>query len=351
MENSKKISETYVKEIIYNYLENAPTLFGLPVDFLPTDIIPMNVSGYIRLDFTISESIETFVNRVYSGINKPKLNKIFKEFTGKDLEVEINSLIQESYYKHFYTKIHLSTKTTCSTFLKGLFEKFTKEFSTTDKEAIYQEFKVDDSFYERGLIDYDYTLIGLDISLKDFKSRLIQNVRKTVKDYIEANEIYLNNDKKELQEQVSRNVLEQRLVKDVVNMNKVVALRFASIYKRLDYIYKNHAFLKESSKEYVVEKTTGHNLKVPVFTYPIESKDPSKLILTPVSAYYLITKNDKTKIFEVYNLNKQDQGLEESKEYLIKCIKQLGVVKETMIHSELLSIKDINTVINTMNKK
>lgn len=332
---TKDINDNYIRELTYKFLEEAPTLFGLPIDFLPTDIIANNKKGFIYLDFTISENLEAFINKIVNGISKKKKRQILLEFSGKELDETLLSEIRMSYFIHFYNKIHLSTKETCSLFLKGLLEKYTKELSSRDSENVLTELKLKDDFYDRGLIDYPYEDLGLDVSVLGFKTKLIKDMKQIIENQIQ--ELGLSKvTQQETKEHFVKNSLEQYLVKDIVNMNKDTALRYEKIYSYLKEIYKQKG-LSNQIELNIKEKTTGKQLSVPVFSYVVGR---TKLYITPVSAYL----TDGKKIEVIYTMNSNDINLEDSKLKLEKIMKQLKL-SEQIIHTKLIKISDINKVL------
>lgn len=289
-------NEQYLKKVISHYLSDAPTLSGLPLEFLPSDIIPMKNKGYIRLDFTSSEDFKQIVNTIYKDIDRHKVVEIMEG--GHNFENELLELITYTYHKDFYNKIHLKSKNMGAKFLMNTVNNNLTDISMEDKDKFLDEYKIRDKFYDRGLIDYDYSLLGVTPSTNKFR----ENVKLKV---IEARDKFIN------ENNLIKTELKNQGVSEVTNDKKQSIEKI--IYndtKNLYYLKERILKIQSKNKEFYKEQSKDKNSKslmvktrignIPVFMYESIIDKRIKIYFTSFSAY--IVASDK--VYVLYHVGR-----------------------------------------------
>lgn len=315
-------SENKIKEMINLYIEDAPTLNGLPVSFLPNDIIYHKK----RLDFTTSSDIDEYIETVFSSMKKDKLIEIFEKYDGIELNNKIILEILIAYHQTLYYKISMEAKQDCLNFFGRLLKKREEELGSVQLNKFKKIYKIDSKLYERGLLDYDYSLFNADLSSSHFKRTLQTNLEKEIDTFIQKNNLNKVSKTKNNIKSATPLEINQIVTRDVNNFSVDMCVRIIKI------MLNNKEFYNEDIKKFNVKGSIKIPYKQKSINTPIVYAKSSEyeLYITAFSAYIKLPNNE---IKTVYHINRNT---------LKECLNNLGIIiKKYKFNPELITFAKI----------
>lgn len=320
--NLTKDNEIKIKEMIYLYLEDASTLNKLPVSFLPNDILYQKG----KLDFTTSDDIDDYVENVFSAMKKDKLFEMFEQYEGIELNNKIILEILVAYHQTLYYKISMEAKQDCLNFFNRLLKKYGDELGTKELQKFKKLYKIEDKFYERGLLDYDYNLLNSDLASNSFKKNLKNNLEKEIDKYIQENNLNKVSKTKNNIKSATPMEINQIVTRDVNNFSVDMCVRIIKI------MLNNKNFYNEDIKKFNVKGSIKIPYKQRFVNTPIVYAKSSdyELYITAFSAYIKLPNKE---IKTVYHINRNT---------LKECLNNLGIViKKYKFNPELITFAKI----------
>lgn len=311
MEISLKEAEQYVSDLTYTFLEEAPTLLGLPISFLPQDVLVNSEKGFIYLDFTTSKDLDRIIKSILARISMDDIVAIFKAHEGLDINSKIFTKIRQSYHMGFYNNVHLEAKKASSDYMLRVFDKYTHKLSKEHRERLYEQYGVVDSLYPRGLMDYDYSKVGLDVKDKNLIPKMNKSLEKIVSEYIHDNKLIREDSNNfSFTKGENDNVL---FIIEKDSQNPVY------IRPRIEKIMqKNKDFYTTGIKDYTVAysfRIPECSLQIPLIKIKSEYSSTINAYITPFSAYIHVIHGGKSKIYTIYHIgrNTNEECLEKMK--------------------------------------
>lgn len=328
-----KLQESKVKELIYVFLEDAPTLWGLPIAFLDNDILINKKNGFVYLDFTTSVNLDSIINEIYSNINLEELIDVFEKNKGLDLNTELFKKIRYSYHTGFYNKLHLNAKDKCSRYLISVINKYTRGLSPNQTLKFYKNYKIDKSLYDRGLIDYDYSNLGLSLNDKNLISNLNKTIETFVINFVKQNNILPKDLLDKGIKADSKNDIIKILDKDIEN-TKYISERIVKL------LNKHKDFYTTDIKQYkniLKYKLPNSNIILPIIKIPSLVKNDIILYITPFSAYIEVPIENSKQIVNVYHIGRH--SLKECKNKMELAIKKFKFPSYCISFIDLLYLR------------
>lgn len=296
----ENVKETKVKELIYVFLEDAPTIWGLPVAFLDNDILPHKKKGFIYLDFTTSINLDSIINKIYSDIKKSDIDYVFDNLKGLNLNTELFSKIRYAYHVGFYNDLHLSTKKKCAHYLLSVLKKYTKGLDSEDRIKFYKKYKIDNSYYERGILDYDYSQLGLSEDDKNLITNLNKAIQKNLGDFVKQNNILPKELSKQGLKASIKNDITKVLDKDIEN-TKHISERIVKLLNKHRKFYTNDIKQYNNVLKY---KLPESNIELPIIKISSTVKNDVFIYITPFSAYIELPMEDSKQILSIYHIGR-----------------------------------------------
>lgn len=321
----------YIEKLILKFLEDAPTLDGLPVEFLPSDIF------YNKgvLDFTLSENISTYVQDIYADLDQQKVEDLFEKYDTVELtNYLLNDSILFSYYKTVHSDVYLEAKEKCSKLLINVVNKYNHDFELdNENRALFlSKYKLKNNLYPRGLKDYDYELFGVELTKQNFRKSLQENVKEAFEQFIVENNVSVNKTYKQGVTTQSTLNINNMIKKDVENIGTELSKRVLKI------IRNNKVFYTEQIKQMNVVGQINLPMKQKNIPLPIiktVNKDKTfEMYNTPFSCYI---QNSKGEYFTVYHIGRNT--LEECLKNMQQVIKKYHFTNQPLTYVKLLPLR------------
>lgn len=330
MENVK---ENKVKELIYVFLEDAPTIWGLPIAFLDNDILTHKKKGFVYLDFTTSVDLDGIINKIYSDIKKSDIEYIFENFKGLNLNTELFSKIRYAYHIGFYNDLHLNTKKKCANYLLSVLRKYTKGLDSEDRIKFYKKYKVDNSYYARGILDYDYSLLNLSEDDKNLINNLNKSIEISLINFVKQNNILPKESNKQGLRASIKTDISKVLDRDIEN-TKHISERIVKL------LNKHNKFYTSDIKQYkniIYYKLPDSNIQLPIIKIASTVKSDVFIYITPFSAYVELPMENSKQILNIYHIGRNN--LKECKSQMNVAINKFKFPNYCISFIDLLTLR------------
>lgn len=332
-------NKKYVKELLIDFLEDAPTLWGLPIALLPHDfLVNKKSSNRITLDFTMSKDFNKIVkfilDKVFDEITEDELNK----YEGLEKNTFLFSKFRFVYHTSFYDKIHLDAKRYCSDYLMNAFKKYTRKLPREHVEKLKEELGLIPKAYPRGILDYDYSILGVDIFSQNVISEINEAMKTKVSQYVEKNILNGTTPIRNV-EKVSSNTVGNQdspfylLSVDSTNLH-YIRERIEKILAKHNEFYDKHIFDYKNVKSFKV-----NTISKPIPYIKIESNLTNKvyMYITPYSAYLGVVIDNNVEAYTLYHIGRNSN--KECKERMIHAIKKFDFPTYCLDFTKLIYLR------------